>query len=291
MMVDDELSKLLNLAEKQAETQAQILDIHRKILWEATANRRNQDVIRLAQSAPILDDVSRFAEERQLSFGDTLRVIRDEGLSFARFGDGELKLMLRSDYKLKFQSNSPLVSNSLRDVLESPAEGLLLGFPHVFRDLHWSNVWCDLWGQLSPLVSKHERYGNSHVSRPIFFELTGQEGVEAWREIWSGQRVTIITGKGSRFNLMPELFDNCTVGPAIESLPVNAISDVDRIVDIANQDKADLFLVSLGAAGTVVANRIAKRGRRAIDIGHISDSYENIFLGGAWPEHKSVTKV
>lgn len=262
------------------------LAIQKKLLWEAVANRKNQDVIRTAAATPVLNEVQEFVDEKQLSFLDTIRVIRDEGLSFARFGDGEMKSMLRPDYNLAFQKNSPALASALRSVYTETSDSLLLGFPYLYRDAHWSGVWCDVWPQMKKLVHLHERMGNSHVSRPVFFQNSGQEGLEAWRSVWGGKRVSVITGRDSRFENVPALFDGTKSFGYIHSMPSNAFSDIERVKEEVFNTDADLFLISLGPAGTVLANDLAKTGRQAIDIGHISDSYQNVFEDGLWPENK-----
>lgn len=264
------------------------LEISKKIHWEAERARKIQETIRHAVTAPTLDSVAAFAAARQLGFLQTVERIRDNNLSFARFGDGELRMMLQADYRLSFQANSGKLSDSLRGAF-TPSHGLLVGFPHVYRDLHWSAVWCSLWSQVEPLASQSDVMGNSHVTRPIFFQTAGRDGVEAWRSVWDGKTVTVVTGEGSRFDLIPELFDNLGGSRFLYSKPVSAFEDVPRIMSELTQDESDIILIALGPAGTVLASQLAKAGRRAIDIGHISDSYENVFRNGAWPENKALT--
>lgn len=69
----------------------------------------------------------------------------------------------------------------------------------------------------------------------------------------------------------------------ISSLPVDAYADLDRLTDLAADHPAELFLISLGPAGTLLADRLARAGRRAIDIGHLSTSLLTA-KGGPWPE-------
>lgn len=71
------------------------------------------------------------------------------------------------------------------------------------------------------------------------------------------------------------------------SAPKNAYEQLEAVRESALQDDSDLTLISLGPAGSVLAYWLAKAGKQAIDIGHISDSYQNVFKGGSWPETKS----
>jgi len=282
------LKDLLWEAQEARRNRGVELELSRKLLWEAQAARKTDDAIRIALATPVLDRVSAFADGRQLGFLETVYRLRDSGESFARFGDGEIKTMLRSEYKLGFQQNSVALGVALRAALH-PVDGLLTGFPHVYRDVHWSAVWADVWGQLEPMVSSFGVMGNSHVTRPIFFQSTGQDGVEAWRSVWEGKSVTVVTGEGSRFDLIPELFDNLAGSQFLYSRPTDAFGDLPRLLSTLAANDSDIVLIALGPAGTVLASQLAKAGRRAIDVGHISDSFENVFRNGAWPEAKALT--
>ncbi|WP_231445202.1 GT-D fold domain-containing glycosyltransferase [Brevibacterium zhoupengii] len=260
------------------------LEISSKLLWESQTNRHTQNVIRNSSMTRIFEEIQTTVDTKQLSFLDTVNSLRDRQISFSRFGDGEIRLMLRPQYNLKFQKNSPQLAESLRAVLADQTGQLLVGFPHFYREQHWSEVWSDVWDQFRQLIEHRGVYGNSHVSRPIFFETLGQAGLDAWREVWNGKSVTVVTGRGASFDLVPELFSNATSAAIIESRPENAFSDIDRLLTRLEQDSSELILISLGPAGTVLSHRLSSIGRWAIDIGHISDSYRYAFNSGDWPE-------
>jgi hypothetical protein len=268
------------------------LKLLKDVRWELQQQRKLLETLRLQATAPVLDEVQAFAGQHQLSFEATMERLREDGASFARFGDGEFRLMLRSEYKLRFQSNSPSLQKGLREILQAPPSGSLLkGFPQVYRDVHWSGVWSEMWGQLSAMLPDGETFGNSHVTRPIFFELLGDRGVQLWREVWHNRSVTVVTGRSSRFELLDDLFDNIDSVQFVYSTPTEAWGDVPRLLDEVRQlPTTDLYLVALGPAGTVLTARMADRGMRALDIGHISDSYLTAFKGGAWPENKEITR-
>lgn len=278
-----------------ADQHAQDRKVLEKILAELTEQRKYLEVFRHAMTVPILDDVESVITPRQLGFLDTLAEIRKNRLSFARFGDGELRMMLRPDYKLRFQRNSPELAQALRALLTEPTyrdeADLLLGMPFPYRIRHWSGVWADIWPQLRPLVADLERFGATHVSRPVFFSYTHDAGVQAWRSVWAGRRICVVTGENSRFTLLPALFDNVADASFLYSTPRNAFDDVPRLLTKAAEIDADLFLIALGPAGTVLAAELAIRGRWALDVGHISDSYQMEYEHGAWPEEKAIVSA
>ena len=161
----------------------------------------------------------------------TVEAVRDERLSFVRFGDGEMQFMLKSDFWQGMHKNSPDLQAALWEVLaDSPnREEILLGFPYVFRDFHWNGVWANSWGTLGPLFEKYARVGVAHATRPVFFQIMREAGVELWRSVWADRRVTVITGENSRFTLLPELFDNVRSVDFLYSLPRDAFWDLDRV--------------------------------------------------------------
>ncbi len=264
-----------------------------KIYGSLEQIKKNSEVTRMAAANPYLAKVRDFNNSAQLSLSETMAVLAEEQISFARFGDGELKLMLRPTYKLAFQKNSEALRKSLTEVIDlakkSPKK-LLVGFPQTYQDLHWSGVWVDIADETLEMFEGITRTGNAHVTRPIFFEDLGQAGVDLWRAVWSGKRVRVITGKGSRFELTEALFDNVESVTYTYSTAAHAFEDIERLkVDLAQTDD-ELYLIALGPAGTILTAELAKASKWAIDLGHISDSFENVFKGAVRPELKPVIK-
>lgn len=262
-----------------------------KIRWEAKTSRLNQEILRNLASGPLYEDMYKSIGSRQLSLEGTVRHIADTGASFSRFGDGELMTIFRPDYRLAFQKRSEALIEALVKVFDSDSSDLLIGFPNLYRDLHWTKVWSDIWFETKVLFKDLSIIGNSHASRPLFFSATGQAGVELWRSVWRGKRVAVVTGEGSRFSPVPALFDNVTDMEFIHSTSVDAFENLGSLKSDCLKSTADLFLVSLGPAATILSAELAAEGRQAIDVGHLASSYENIFSDGAWPEAKAVSGV
>lgn len=269
-------------------TDSKLKDIH----WELQ-QRKHNETIRNVAMIPIFSSIKKVYDEKQLGFLETVAKVADEELSFVRVGDGELRMALDVTFSIGFQKNSLALHDALmQSILEMRDHpSALFGTPHFYRDLHWATVWSKIWTDLEPLLEPDRVLGNAHVSRPVFFQSVGQQGVEAWRRVWDGKRVAVVTGKTSRFELIPALFDNVKSVTRIDSVDKHAFDDLPRLKDeVSRLQDIDLFLVALGPAGTVLSSELVKSGRRVVDIGHISDSYQVAFESGAWPETKPVSR-
>lgn len=254
----------------------------------ARESRRTRDVaenIRGVAMAPIRHELAEVVQAKQLGFMESVHALRDERKSLARFGDGEFRLMYRREHKLKFHGNSPELMQALKRVMTEPSENTLIGMPQVFLGLHWSIVMAETWHFIAPLAATQERFANSHITRPIFFEQYGQDAVDAWRSVWENRDVTVVTGRDSRFDLVPALFDNLGEVTEVFSTPTDAFLDLDRLISEIKDVGHDLVLLSLGPAATVAADLLAAEGIQALDIGHLSSSYENVVNGAPLPEH------
>ncbi|MFJ2617812.1 GT-D fold domain-containing glycosyltransferase [Glutamicibacter sp. NPDC087344] len=262
----------------------------KQILNELKTHRREIETIRFAATSSVMNEVTDFHAKQVLSLRESLEVLANTDTSLARFGDGEFRMMLRQDFNLRFQTNSPELQESLREVFTSDLPNLRVGFPQLFRDAHWSGVFQELWPSLNQLIVSDQKFVNAHISRPQVFSLLGRQAVDLWRKVWDNKNVTIVTGEGSRFDLIPQLFDNVASTNQISSTSVNAFTDLGRIVAELRETKTDVVLIALGPAGTVLAHQLAKAGIRALDIGHLTNSYLNVFEGEVRPEAVPVTR-
>lgn len=260
-----------------------------KLVEHQQALRRSSVVSEKGLLASVLDEVQMFLSEHQMAMRETLENLAVSNQSIARFGDGELRAIFNPWFRFAFQSNSAAMSTGLREVLTYPPSNVLVALPLAGRDDFWAGLYPQVWAQLKPLLSLSYRYANAQISRPIAFDHLGEDAVELWREIWRGQKVAIITGRASRFEVIPELFDSAASVVRIDSLDTDAFSDLDRLTDPRVLGDADMYVISLGPAGTVLARQLDSRGYRALDVGHLSASYLQVFNGGRPPERLPVT--
>src|SRR5699024_5712971 len=248
--------------------------------------RLNLDTLRLLAVEPIYSDLRAFMSAHCLDFTATMQRLARQDTSLARFGDGELKVMLRADGNHKFQDVVPGIQEALKEVIANDlGDRLLVGLPHLFNNPFWSNIWANYYPQLRPMFGTTTSYACAHVTRPVYFHIWGSQAVDAWRRVWDGMKAVVVTGQEAKFDLVPELFDNLDGAEFVRGPNTNAYAELDELERRARSAAADVVLISLGPAGTVLAHRLARSGLLALDIGHISASYKNVFAGESRPEN------
>lgn len=114
--------------------------------------------------------------------------------------------------------------------------------------------------------------------------------VQLYRELWSGLDITVVTGKGSRFDLIPEMFDTIKSVKYVYTKAVDAYDEIDDLREKLAKDTSDLIILSLGPTATILASDLSKMGKWAIDLGHVASAYYNVFEGGKMPEQAPVVE-
>jgi hypothetical protein len=238
-----------------------------------------------------LADARQVIQSRQLSMMQTVQDVA-AGKSIARWGDGEMKLMLQPEFDLMFQKANPDLAVELAEMLstyDAASSRIILAMPTFFPSRLWMGIFAENWHLLRPILERSRtKWGNTHVSRPLFFQRHGLEAVEAWRRVWKDKRVCVIAGRGSKFELLPELFDNVANVIRIDSEPADAYAKLPELKHkLSTVSDVDIFLIALGPSGTVLAGYLSSEeggGHHAVDIGHLASSYLNVFKGGSFPE-------
>ncbi|GAB1643116.1 GT-D fold domain-containing glycosyltransferase [Krasilnikovia sp. MM14-A1259] len=253
----------------------------RKILtdirWELREQRKYLEAFRHVVARDVFAELRAFTEAQQLGLAATLERVAADRISFARFGDAELKLMLRPDTETGGQPWSAGLAGDLRELLTMHGhdrERLLLGFPHPYRNLQWTGVWLDLWPELRPLLDPDLVFGTTHVTRPLMFQRLGEQGTRLWRDIWADRDVCVVTGEKSRFVWEAGLFDGVRSHHTVLSTSTDAYADLPRLMkELADQDPDRLYLVALGPAAPLVTAGLARTGRWAIDVGALPQNW------------------
>lgn len=252
-------------------------------LWLGHFLKKHQETVAVQTRNNIVFNMVEHMQPRLLSMLDTMKKIRDEELSIARFGDGEIKSMLTKT-GCGFQDHDWKLMRELRDITSEKSD-LLVCYPSIMsEEPWWHNFWSRYWAECKFYLQK-DTYGDSFISRPEAFYQYGEEIATIWKEIWNGKQVCFITGAGSRLNAQHTIFNTIKDSKHIYSKSRNAYDDIDNVMEKCKTVKnVDMFLIALGPTGTVLAHRLYKLGYRALDIGHLNNSYDTVFNNAPRPE-------
>ncbi|HKE59533.1 MAG TPA: GT-D fold domain-containing glycosyltransferase [Pyrinomonadaceae bacterium] len=205
--------------------------------------------------------------------------------SISRFGDGELKLMLKQG-NIVFQAESQQLSQRLKEVLNSDLPNLIIALPGplcsvrkeiLSSKLFWLRFINSYGNLLSAYLDQNRVYGNAGISR-FYLGLTDKrlsaQILEQLKRIWDKKEVLIVEGEFSRMGVGNDLFDNAAGLGRLVCPAADAFSKYEEILAAAKkygQDK--LILVALGPTATILSHDLAQNGYWAIDIGHVDVEY------------------
>lgn len=241
---------------------------------------------------PMYKELQRLIWDKMYEMPESLKVIKDNKLSVARFGDGENTLIATPYFNTPFQKNSAELSEDLKKILVTPNHNLIVGQPSPILNESHIRLWSNSYVQIKPLLEKgaHSHFVSTHLSRPLFFKKYDKSAVEMYRNLWEGLDITVVTGKGSRFDLVPSMFSSIKSVKYIYTKAVDAYDDIDDLREKLIKDTSDLIILSLGPTATVLASDLSNMGKWAIDLGHVASAYYNVFEGGKMPEQAPIVE-
>lgn len=257
-----------------------------KNIIELNSVFRLDDAIYKANNTKVAFDIKENLSHKYLDMMQTMHMVFDKKLSISRYGDGELNLVSDIKRNTSFQRNSFEINHKLTEILSVSQNNLLVCMPMLSLN---EGFWRDFWFKQWHLFSHHCKlplYGTAQISRPIFFKIYGLDAVEAWKKLWRGKRVCFVYGKGSRFEKDHFLFNEITDYVEVLGKATNAFDDLDDLVEnsFVLRENVDIYLIALGQTGTILASELSKLGVWALDIGHLPNSYDNIFNNKSRPE-------
>lgn len=248
-------------------------------------------------------------EIRVMSAGETTEALTERRCSAARFGDGELNMILRavhgydSSLESGFQSFDNSLGLRLKEVLESVSSQtdclvclpgcLFAGGTSYLRSkaaAYWESYAAGKLDKVLPLLDRSYRYGDSLFTR---FYLSHRdksrcrEHLEGMQAIWSGRNILIVEGEKTRLGAGNDLFCGASDVKRILCPPTDAWGQYDRILSAvkeavpptADDPAQTLVLCALGMTATVLAYDLSQAGYQAIDLGHIDIEYEWMRMG------------
>lgn len=210
---------------------------------------------------------------------ETLDRLVNKGKSIARYGDGELNLCRGRD--CISQSHNPEIEKELRNILRKPNENCIVGIPNIHKEgpKHW--FWNKVFGtgKYLDLFSKDVDYYSSFITRPD--SAPWIDTMRFWSKmelLWRDQEIILVTG--SEHSFVPKDLEKAKSLHHIKGLYEDSYYDIDRIErEILDRPEHRVFLC-LGPTATILANRIAAKGKQGLDLGHVGRYLRKVWKYG-----------
>lgn len=255
---------------------------------------KRKDKIRLIVTSPKSYIYSKkYKKPTVMNDFETIEYILKSGCSIARFGDGELDLMIGVD--LYFQDATPEIQRKLREVAQEKRGELLLCVPNIFegkRKLREQfsdssyNFWRHhLWvtkGYWYKIFGQDKVYGDTNISR-FYIEKKDKkdrsEYVKNLKLLFKDKALLFVEGENTKLGIGNDLFgdmaaDDCKVR-RILCPAKNAFNVYEKILAVIkeNAKKDELIVCALGPTATVLCRDLCVEGYQALDLGHIDSEY------------------
>lgn len=208
-----------------------------------------------------------------------------EGKSIARFGDGELDIIIDKD--LKFQEHNSKLAERLKGILADNQEFCLIGIPDVinkFENLTFESeaFWIDNMYKTRKTwlkyINDNMEYCTANLTRPYIRHKDRSECGKYFsiiKEIWKDKDVVVCEGEQTGVGVGNDLLEGCKSVRRVLCPAEDAFNKYDEIINRLKQEPKDvLIILALGPTATVLAYDLAKEGYQALDMGHIDIEYE-----------------
>lgn len=204
-----------------------------------------------------------------------------QGFSIARFGDGEIKLIMGKD--CVSQKHSPEIMTELRDILwKNTMHNFLTGIPNLCGETAKESFWAKYREKkYTSLYNPMKIYHSAFISRPD--SIPAINNAAYWSEVvklWAGKRILLLSGGRSsalRADTMPEAKQVIErIGPQTD-----AYANIDHLQETVEHlaKGVDSVILCLGATATCLAWRLCVKDIHAMDLGHIGMYYRRFQRG------------
>lgn len=210
-----------------------------------------------------------------------------EGSSIARFGDGELQIIVGKSLGKRGEANEYQVfdkklSDKLRKIIKTPTKNCIIAINkysdewddeknYKYGLSYFENFWFRHWKNLKEIFLYDYTYGCAATSRISVFKENHLENI---KKIWENRKVLFVVGENSHFILEPHLFNNILEADMLVTKGKSSFDQYDNIIEQIKLYRNDwLIFISLGPTATVLAYELSKKGYQALDMGHLPNCY------------------
>lgn len=193
----------------------------------------------------------------------------DDGMSLARYGDGECKLM-RGAAQVREPAN-PALAAELQHVIRATDSPCLVGIPRLYEGGAKQQNWLTRAPSFLPFLDPQRTYASAFISRPDSAEHIRTLGyAQEVARLWHGKRVALVSERHvAIFRLLQRSIPTRADGKMLH-IPCphrETYQQLDALEAQVLRAHPDIALLSCGPAATCLAFRLALRGLQAIDLG------------------------
>lgn len=194
---------------------------------------------------------------------ETIAVV-SRGSSLARFGDGEAKLACGYGYSR--EPGSTKLAGELREVMTTPHAKCLVGIPTMDprgpKFANWTRHANRFMGLVNPAIA----YYSAFVTRPDSAPWIDDDAYGiAVQGLWKGKNTVVVCERdGSMIDAVRRASPDAV---HIECPHERAYAEIDRLEHDVLATGADVAILSAGPTATCLANRLARAGMQAVDLG------------------------
>jgi len=204
------------------------------------------------------------------------------GRSIARLGDGELRIMCGGTSPS--QAADKNLARELQSIVSLKRE-VLPCIPNLTKKSPKYQNWMKYTENKFMKFYIRPIYGSAFISRPDSAPWIDRTDYwEKMRSLWKDKDVVLVAG--SDRSLTPEKMPEAKSIRVVKGTYRDSYAIIDRLMEEIGRP-SDAVLICLGAAGTVLAARLADLGVHAIDLGHAGQMLKNACTG-RWNKDASV---
>lgn len=202
-----------------------------------------------------------------LGESETLDLIL-KGKSIARFGDGEFKIAKGG--ACVSQVADPKLAEELSAILVAKDEQCLVGVPTMDPSGPKYHSWARYKHIYPRQMNPKKHYVSAFVSRPDSAPwINTEEFFDRMQSLWAGRGVGLV-GCEERSLTQKFLIETGAAMVFLARCPRrDAYACIDELEERCLQSQLDRFILCAGPTATCLAMRLSRKGKHAIDLGHI----------------------
>jgi glycosyltransferase family protein len=233
----------------------------------------------------LIDELNNTRVPKIMTVDETIDMLIKTNKSMARFGDGELNLMLGES--IPMQKASPQLSNRLTEVFNSTDNGFCVAIVYALyhskynlTDINkhfWRYHGVKFRRAMEAFIDYDKLYGAAEMTLAYsyFKNYNYQAYFDKICQIWDKKDIVIVCGKTVFDKIETNIFDNAASIEYVYTPSIDAFEQYDSILhECLQKNVSKPFILICGPTAKVLAYDLMKNNRRALDLGHIAKQYD-----------------